>query len=161
MPSLRLSGYLEFVRRDTAIQTRVISQVSVGRQDSIEVIVLHTTTKGTLEALKAAAGLANGLSARIRLLVPRVVPYPLPLDSPDVAAGFTRRQFRTVAAGANIDTQVDIQLGRDKTEILESALNPHSLVVLGGRRSWWPNAETRLAKKLPRLGHEVVFTTLN
>lgn len=167
MPSLRLSSYIESGRAEMASQSHM---TLVGRPsndpvtvqpESIEVTVLHTTTRGTLQALRAAASLADGLSGRIRLVVPYVVPYPLPLDGPDVPLGFTRRRFRTVAAGVNVDTHVDIQLGRDKAEILESALNPHSLVVLGGRRGWWPNAETRLAKRLQRLGHEVVFTTLN
>jgi hypothetical protein len=124
---------------------------------SLEVVVLHTDTKGTLEALKAAASLAGGLNERIRLLVPQIVPYPLPVDTPDVPVGITRRRFQAVVAGARIETVVDIRYGREKGQILESALRPHSVVVLGGRRGWWPSQENRLAHRLERMGHHVVF----
>ena len=126
------------------------------RDAPLEVIVLHTTTKATLQALRTAARLAEGLAARIRLLVLEIVPYPLPLDEPQVPLEFTHRRFRTVAADTSIDTQVDIRLGRDKAQMLESALKPHSLVVLAAKGGWWPTAETRLAKRLERMGHQVV-----
>jgi hypothetical protein len=134
--------------------------VSLPSSDSgccLEVVVLHTDTKRTLEALKAAANLAQGLTARIRLVVPQVVPYPLPVNAPDVPAAFTGRRFHALVSGARIDTYVDIRLGREKREILESALRPHSMVVLGGRRRWWPNEESSLAHRLERMGHHVVF----
>jgi hypothetical protein len=48
-------------------------------------------------------------------------------------------------------------LCRDRVETLRKVLKPHSLVVIGGRRSWWPTPENRLARQLRRSGHEVVF----
>jgi hypothetical protein len=125
---------------------------------SLEVIVLHTTTKETLEALRAAAGLADGLAARIRLLVLETVPYPLPVNQPQVAVEFTKHRFRTVAAHARIETHVDLRLGRDYRGMLESALKPRSLIVVGGRRGWWPGFHHRLAERLERQGHHVVFS---
>jgi hypothetical protein len=127
----------------------------------LEVIVLHTTTKATLQALRTAARLAEGLAARIRLLVLETVPYPLPLNSPQVPMEFTHRHFRTVALETKIDTDVDIRLGRDKVQMLESALKPHSLVVIAAKTGWWPSAEKRLAKRLERTGHQVVVCGTN
>jgi hypothetical protein len=127
----------------------------------LEVIVLHTTTNATLQALRTAAGLAEGLAARIRLLVLEIVPYPLPLNTPQVPVEFTQRRFRTVASDTSIDTQVDIRLGRDKAQMLESALRPHSLVVLAAKSGWWPTAEKRLAKRLEHMGHQVVICNSN
>jgi hypothetical protein len=127
----------------------------------LEVVVVHTTVEGTLQALRVAAQLARGLHARIRLLVPQVVPYPLPLDGPAIALDFTNRRFRTMASGASIDTSVDIRLGRDRGEILESALDVRSLVVVCRGRGWWPTSERRLARKLESLGHQVVRASLN
>ena len=132
-----------------------------GPPDSpLEVVVLHTTTKGTLQALKTAACIAQGLAAQIRLLVPQIVPYPLPLESPAIPKEFTERRFRTVASEATVETYIDIRLCRDRWALLESALKPRSLVVLSGRRSWWPTSESRLAGRLQRLGHQVVFADL-
>jgi hypothetical protein len=123
----------------------------------MEIVVLHTTVAETLEALKTAAQLATGLSARIRLLVLEVVPYPLPLDQPNVPLPFTKRRFRTLAANSSIETNVDIHLVRDPDKAIESVLEPHSVVVMGAHRSWWPNAHMRVAKRLERLGHQVVW----
>jgi hypothetical protein len=123
----------------------------------MEVVVLHTTVPETLQALKTAARLAHGLSARIRLLVLEVVPYPLPLDRPNVPLSFTRRRFHTLAGNATIETTIDIHLVRDPDKSIESALEPHSVIVMGAHRAWWPNAHTRVAKRLERLGHQVVY----
>jgi hypothetical protein len=139
----------------------VAMQSIVAQQATMEVVVLHTNIAETLRALKTAALLANDLSARIRLLVLEVVPYPLPLDQPAVPLNFTRRRFRTLAQDISIDTTLDIHLVRDPDKTIESILEPHSVVVMGGHRSWWskawPNAHSRVAKRLERLGHQVVF----
>ena len=126
-------------------------------QSSLEVVVLHTTTRETLTALKTAATLANGLSARIRLMVVQAVPYPLPLDQPAVPVSFMRRRFRTLAQNASIETNVDIHLVREPSKVIESCLEPHSVVVTGARRSWWPSASRKLARRLEQLGHQVVY----
>jgi hypothetical protein len=120
---------------------------SILRLASLEVVVLHTTTSETLAALKTAARLADGLAARIRLLVIQVVPYPLPLNRPPAALPFTQRRFQTLAEGASIETHVDIHLVRDRDLALQSLLEPHSTIVTGGKR----------LKKLERAGHEVIY----
>jgi hypothetical protein len=51
-------------------------------------------------------------------------------------------------------------LCRDSSETLLAVLKPRSLVVIGGRRRWWPTREERLAKKLRGAGHEVIFAEL-
>lgn len=131
----------------------------------VEVVVLHTAIPATLLALKTAATLAKGLSARIRLLVPQVVPYALPLEAPPVPASFTERRFRTMAQEVTVETAVEIVLCRDIASALEALLRPRSLVVLGARSSrWWtlgwPSAETSLARRLRSRGHQVVFADL-
>jgi hypothetical protein len=132
--------------------TRTHSIVSL--QATMEIVVFHTTVAETLQALKTAAHLAQGLSARIRLLVLEVVPYPLPLDHPDVTLPFTHRRFRTLAENASVETNVDIHLVRDREKALASILEPHSIVVIGTHRNWWPN---RLEKRLQRAGHQLVY----
>jgi hypothetical protein len=159
MPSLRHPGYLEYGSAEMMLQSSAPSfarpaTASPG-ESSLEVVVVHTTTKATLQNLKTAAELAAGLGAHIRLLVLEVVPYPLAVESPSVPLEFTRRRFRTVAAGARIDTQVDIRLGRERIQMLEAALKPGSVIVLEGG-GWWTR-KGRLAKRLERLGHQVVL----
>ena len=56
----------------------------------LNIAVIFTSVESTLAALKEAGNLANHLGARIMLVVPQVVPYPLPLDGPPVAGGVQR-----------------------------------------------------------------------
>jgi len=152
----------EYERSDmTALKTASLrpSAAKPGEIGSLEVVVLHTNTKTTLRNLRTAAELAAGLAARIRLLVLEVVPYPLEVESPRVPLEFTQRRFRTVASDACVDTLIDIRLGRERRQMLESALKPRSVVVLEGG-AWW-TAERRLARRLERLGHQVVLAGRN
>jgi len=123
----------------------------------LEIIVLHTQEVETVNALKMAAELASGL-APVRLLAIQVVPYPLGLDTPPVSVEFLEKRFVEMAQEAAVEVAVDIRLCRDAGDVLESELGPHSVVVIGGRRHWWPTAAMRLAWRLERLGHQVVFT---
>src|ERR1035438_468920 len=131
------------------------------RRSTLEVTVVFTKVPATLRALKMAAELAHNLNGRIRLLVPQVVPYPLPLERPAVSAEFSRRRLQTLASQGSIDTRVEVWLCRDRSDALCQALKPDALVVIGVRRSWWPAAEKALARKLRRKGHEVILVSMN
>jgi hypothetical protein len=97
------------------------------------------------------------LSARIRLVVLEVVPYPLSLDRPDVPLPFTHQRFRTLAESVPIETKVDLHLVRDPDKALDFILEPRSVIIIGGRCPWWPTAQGRSAKRLKRKGHIVVY----
>jgi hypothetical protein len=110
-------------------------------------------------ALKRTGTLAESLGARITLVVAQVVPYPLALTSPPVLLDFQERRFREIAAESPVDIRVQLYLCRDELETLKRVLKPHSLIVIGGRRRWWPTSEQKLARKL-QTGHEVIFTEI-
>ncbi len=132
-----------------------------GDADSIlNIAVIFTAVEPTLAALKHAGGLAGNLGARISLVVPQVVPYPLPLNKAPIPHGFNERRFRVIAGESRVETRVAVYLCRDRMETLKSVLEPHSLVVVGGRRTWWPTSEKRLAAGLRRAGHEVIFSEM-
>ena len=124
---------------------------------SLEIVVLHSEAKETVGALKMAADLASGL-ASVRLLAIQQVPYPLPLDAPPVSVEFLEKRFSNMTSEAGVDACIDIRLCRDARAVLESGLDSRAVIVIGGRRRWWPTAATRLARRLERLGHQVVFT---
>ncbi|MBZ5581409.1 MAG: hypothetical protein LAQ30_04245 [Acidobacteriia bacterium] len=126
-------------------------------ESRLDISVVFTSVRPTVLALKQAGALARPLAARITLVVPQIVPYPLPLESPPVLLDFNERRFFTIASESHVDTTVRIYLCRDQWEALRRILAPRSLVVLGGRKRWWPAAEARLAKRLRRIGHEVVI----
>ena len=122
----------------------------------LNIVVIFTSTAATTAALKKAGALAESLDARITLIVPQVVPYPLPLTSPPVLLDFQENRFRDIAAQTLAETTVQLYLCRDELEMLTKVLPSHSLIILGQPRKWWPSREAKLARKL-RSGHEVVF----
>ncbi len=126
-------------------------------EPGLNIDVVFTSVEATLAALKRAGSLASRLNGRITLVVPQVVPYQCPLTSPPVLLDFSERRFRVLAAESPVDTTVQLYLCRDKWETLGLMLKPRSLVVVGGRKRWWPTEEKRLARKLGRAGHEVIF----
>jgi hypothetical protein len=131
--------------------------------NELEINVIFTDHQGTLSALRTAGALAHQLQAHINLLVPRVVPYAFPLASPPVSIQFTERRLLDLArqgAQGPVVISVQLYLCRDRRLCLLEALNPQSLVVVGGRERWWPTKETKLARMLQFAGHQVIFAGL-
>ena len=148
-----------------AYQKRVIPQTSLpglappAQSDNhLEVSVVFTSIHATLSALRKAAEMANNLGARITLIVPQVVPYPLPLNSPPILVDFSERRFHVIATQIPVETVVRIYLCRDAWDALVNVLHPRSLVVVGSPKRWWPTKEKRLAAQLRKAGHEVIVT---
>jgi hypothetical protein len=125
-----------------------------------------------MAALRTAGALANKLGGCITLLVPEVVPYHLPLEQPPVQHDWNERRFRVMAAQSPVETNVRFYFCRDRAATLANVLKTHSLVVIGGRKRrwqthwlpthwlpshWFPTTESRLARQLRRLGHEVIL----
>jgi len=135
-----------------------LDEPSCDEDARLEISVVFTSIKATLHALRKAGEMADDLNARIVLVFPQIVPFPLPLTSPPVWLDFRESFLRAIAAKSQVETTVRICLCRDREEALSMVLKPRSLVVLGSRKRWWPTAERRLAKKLRRCGHEVIIS---
>ena len=132
----------------------------------LDVIVLHTSDSSTRRALKTASAFAVELSARVHIVAPRVVPYPLDLHAPQVPVSFTANRLRELAADAGVEAAIDIVLCRDMMTTLSTVLSSQSLIVLGdGNPPWWKfgwmGRENRLAQRLRALGHQVVSADLS
>src|SRR6202158_4313694 len=131
--------------------------------NELEINVIFTDDQGTLSALRTAGALAHQLQAHINLLVPRVVPYAFLLPGPPVSIQFTEGRLLDLArqgAQGPMVISVQLYLCRDPRLCLLEALNPQSLVVVGGRQRWWPTKETKLARMLQFAGHQVIFAGL-
>ena len=131
--------------------------IGVEADQRLNIAVVFTSVESTLAALKEAGNLASSLGARITLVVPQVVPFPLPLETPPVLVEFNENRFLVMASESPVETSVQIFLCRDRFETLASVLKPGSIVVVGGRKRWWPTKEETLARQLRRAGYEVVF----
>jgi hypothetical protein len=137
-----------------------VRQVPGDTGTRLNISVIFTSVPATMAALRTAGALASRLNGCITLVVPEVVPYHLPLNKPPVLHDWNERRFRLLAEGSPVATSVRFYLCRDREETLAKVLKPHSLVVIGGKKRWWPTSESRLARKIRRLGHEVIFTEM-
>jgi hypothetical protein len=128
-----------------------------------EVNVIFTDPQATAAALKTAGSLARDLGACIRVRAAIAVPYALPFDKPPVSVRFTEGLLSDLVCRLELgpfEPSVHLYLCRDQVETLLQALRPNSLVVIGGRKHWWPTAERRMARALRSKGHRIVFVGL-
>ncbi len=148
------------LERRLGAATERLQYPSVAINDpKLNISVIFTSVRTTLAALKKAGTLASNLGARVTLLVPQVVPYPIPLESPPVLLDWSERRFHAIANESPVETVVRLYLCRDSFQTLINALSPKSVVLIGRRRRWWPlTNERRLAGRLRRAGHEVILT---
>jgi hypothetical protein len=127
---------------------------------ALEVNVIFTDPEATAVALRFAQSFACELGARIRLRAAIAVPLRLPLDEPPVSVTFVRGNLRKLASqvtAEGFDPTLHLYVCRDRVQALSLALKPNSLVVIGGRKRWWPTAESQLAKALRSNGHRVIY----
>jgi len=126
----------------------------------LAVNVIFTDVQSTAAALNFAQYFARELGARISLRAAVAVPFQLPLDQPQISVAFLQESMRKLVSQLEKDTfepTVHLYFCRDRVRALSQVLRPNSVVVIAGRRRWWPTAETRMARALRAKGHRVVF----
>ena len=131
-----------------------------GANGKLEVNVIFTTERDTLAALEAAGKLAQNLEARLNVIAAQVVPLAFPISSPPVSLSFTLRRLKDLAcqgAQGDLETSIQLYLCRDKRQTLLKVLRPGALVVIGGKKPWWPSRAARMAKMLEQNGYRVIF----
>jgi hypothetical protein len=123
----------------------------------LQVVIPFRTPQLTKAALKHAARFAQGLNARVRLIDVHVVPYGVPLDRPTVNPKHLTRRLRQLAQESAVPVFGEVVYARDWEQGLRRSLAPGSLVLMAIKRSWWRSSEKRLATRLRRLGHQIVW----
>ena len=126
----------------------------------LAVNVIFTDVQSTAASLKFAQSFARELGASISLRAAVAVPFQLPLDQPQISVAFLQDAMRELVAqlkSETFDPTIHLYLCRDRVWALSQVLKPNSLVVIAGRRRWWPTAETRMARALRAEGHRVIF----
>lgn len=147
-------------RNDSAVAFEGASATATGGPPAhrLDLTVIAASPAAAIAILRKARELADRLNARITIVAPQIVPYPLPLEHPEVPVGFSERQFRALEADSPPGTAVKIYLCRDRLEMLHAVLAPRSLIMIGHSKHRWPGWEEALTKQLCRAGHEVVVT---
>jgi len=145
---------------DPSIAPRVESpDLSPADQSSerLQVNILYTTPSGTRAALTIASRLSADLRTCSEVLRVYAVPYSLPLERQAVPIGFLEEQVRALARQSPAEITARIILCREPRAILRQVFPPHSVIVIAGKKRWWPTKEQRWAGILKQEGHEVIF----
>ena len=123
----------------------------------LPVVIPHRSPDLTRAALKYAASLAGDLNVRLRLIDVHVVPYGIPLDAPTVNPKHLTRKLRQIAQESDLPISAEVVYARDWELGFRRALAPGSLILMAMKRSWWPTKDKRLAARLRKLGHQVMW----
>jgi len=132
-------------------------QAPVSVSDALQIVIPYRTPELTRAALKYASTFAGGLNAQLRLIDIHVVPYGVPLDKPTVDPKHLTRRIRNLANESTLPVSAEIVYARDWEHGLRRTLGPGSLVLMAIKRAWWRTAEKRLAARLRKLGHQVIW----
>jgi hypothetical protein len=144
-------------------QTSIAGDAQARMREAIvrtsEVNVIFTSLEATMAALHVAVRLGRGCNASIRLIAPHLMSYPRSAGGMPIARTPVESDAFHARLAAEIDTRVDVLvcISRRFADVARTMLRRHSLVVIGGRHSWWPTRHERLRRTLEAQGHVVVF----
>jgi hypothetical protein len=127
-------------------------------RDAVQIVA--TGEDGTRCALREAKRLAGGSGTRLVVLVPHVLSSFWTATDPSETQVLSDR-YRALATDAGVNAVVHVCVCRRIDDVFRWMLRRHARIIVGGRRGWWvPSAAERIARRLTRLGHEVVFAAL-
>ena len=122
------------------------------------VYVVFTSIDETLVAVRVAGDFAKTLGVPVTLVHFRAVPYALPVDEPCGMSPVETDAFLSrLRAGGSRRPRPCLLVPRRRCRSIPLAFNPHSLIVVAGRRRWWPTESERWRRTLEAAGHFVVF----
>ena len=145
------------MKNEAARGSKFASDLAPAAISNLQVVIPHRTAQLTRAALKYAASLSNDLNARIRLVDVYVVPYGVPLDEPPVNPKHLARKIRQLAQESAVPVSAEVVYARDWEQGVRRSLAPGSLVLMTIKRSWWRSSDKRLAARLRKIGHQVVW----
>jgi hypothetical protein len=121
------------------------------------VYVVFTSIEDTLAAVRVAGDFAKALGVPLTLTHVRTVPFALPLDEPGGVSPIETDLFLRRLRAEGLDMRVHVHLCRDERRAIPLAFKPQSLIVVAGRRRWWPTESARWRRMLAAAGHFVLF----
>jgi hypothetical protein len=142
----------------TRVSTTLHSpQSSAAPLANFQIVIPYRDSRLTNAALKYATSLMQDLNVRLRLIDVHVVPYGVPLNKPAVSPRYIERKLRTLAQECSFPVSPEIVYARDWEQGFRRALRPGSVILIAFQRSWWRTSEKRLANRLRKLGHQVIW----
>ena len=150
-PSLRMNLSTERMRAN---------HLSPVMFEGLQITIPYRDSKLTRAALKFAATLIDGQNARVRLIDVHVVPYGVSISQPTTDPKLERR-LKSLARDYEVPVSAEVVYARDWEQGFRRVLTPGSIVLLPMRRAWWSTSEKRMAERLRKLGHTVIWVESN
>jgi hypothetical protein len=122
-----------------------------------QVYVLYTNPEDTLGAARVARRLASAMGSGVTVVHFRSIGFGSPLEHPAGLSPVETDAFRARLAAEIGDVRVRVCLCRNAREAIRSVIDESSLVVIGGRRGWWPTYSNRWRRMLEEDGYPVVY----
>ena len=122
------------------------------------IYVIATTFEGTRAALATAVPLAKGSGSRLVVMVPRIVPYAVALDTQVESTAFFAKRYHDLVEELGGDARIEVCVCRSPEAVVARVDAVGSTIVLGGPAGrWLTSPEERFASRLSRLGRTVIF----
>jgi hypothetical protein len=121
------------------------------------IAIPHRTPQFTKAALKYAADLLDGWDLRVRVIQVHVVPYGVPLDAPAMNPKSLQQRLRKFARDIALRVSAEVVFARNWEQGFRRVLSPRSTVLLAGPSSRRSTSEKRLAARLRKFGHAVIW----
>src|SRR4030088_2778467 len=109
----------------------------------MNVYVVFTSIDDTLAAAHVASDLARAMAAPLTVIHFRTVPYALSVDKPDGLSPVETDGFVKRLRAEGLDIRIRVYLCRSPRRAIPLAFKKGSLVVVAGRRGWWPSRSER------------------
>ena len=122
-----------------------------------QVYVVFTEPEETLRAVRVAGQLAGAIGAGVTVIHFRAIGFGAPLDHPAGLSPVETETFKARLAAEAGGAFARVCLCRDAREAVRSVLDRRSLIVIAGRRRWWPTPANRWRRTLEDEGYAVVF----
>jgi hypothetical protein len=122
-----------------------------------EVCVLLTSVEETRSALRVAHDLAQAMAASLTLIDLRPTQLPLQPASPHRDTDPRKTAFVERLRSQGIAVNLRLFVCQDEWQAIPLAFRPHSLIIVGAKRSWLPTRTERLRRSLEAAGHFVMF----
>jgi hypothetical protein len=122
-----------------------------------QIYVLFTDPEETLRAVRVAGPLAHAIGGDVTVVHFRSIGFGAPLEYPAGLSPVETDAFRARLAAVDGNASVRVWLCRDARQAIRSVIDGRSLIVIGGRRGWWPTPSKRWRRILEAQGYLVVF----
>ena len=129
----------------------------MARTDGVYVVL--TSREDTLAAARVAAVVAKAMGASVTLVHTCNVPDSLSSRDAEEPPGADAQACLSCLRSEGIEARARVYMcpRGERLRAIPSAFRNRSLVVIGGRRSWWPTDAERLRRRLEAAGHLVLF----